>query len=78
MKNNPYRGERGQRNRESILDYFESEPDEWIDVATLAAITGMHKNSVRVHCTNLTMIKHLEEARILKGFHKLICYRRRR
>lgn len=67
MKINPYRGDIGQKNRSSILDHFEEDPNTWISIGELATITRCSTNSVRVHCYNLCTIRFLEETKIMIG-----------
>jgi hypothetical protein len=65
MKVNPYRGQKGQRNRDTIIAHFESDPDDWISIGELATITGCSPNCTRTHCYNLFINGYLEETKIM-------------
>lgn len=65
MKTNPYRGVKGQKNRSSVINHFEEDPNTWISIGELATITGCSTNTTRVHCYNLHTIKYLEETKIM-------------
>jgi hypothetical protein len=78
MKVNPYRGQKGQRNRDTIIAHFESDPDDWICIGELATITGCSTNCARTHCYNLFINGYLEEIKIMVLDRYVQHFRRRR
>lgn len=78
MKANPYRGAKGQRNRDAIIAHFESDPDDWICIGELATITGCLTNSARTHCHNLYTTGYLEETLIIDGDRHIQHFRKNR
>jgi hypothetical protein len=78
MKVNPYRGYQGQKNRDTIIAHFESDPDDWICIGELATVTGCSPNCTRTHCYNLYTIGYLEETTIVINDRPVQHFRRRR
>lgn len=73
---------KGILNRSLLRDYFAVNPN-WISAVALSRTTGLHINTIHVHCRNLISFGYLEEkliwvnyANALNG-RDVIHYRRR-